>query len=213
MQNLIWVLVFLSGFCLQSRDSLINEGKRAIRAELSQFLETVEGLSAKCHSNLPPKLKKRVTFAENAIPPGADSARNISGGESEGVREFLSVEENEEDGCHPEMEGFHNQMSDVRNSRRSFMDGGSHEANGIFNGLKGNFQGQIGNFGFDPSRELPNMGMGNEFGYGMNGWGYAQWPMNGDLGKLGFTAPMPLQMEKRANDYLKERLFDNPGKW
>ncbi|KAJ8643942.1 hypothetical protein MRB53_005690 [Persea americana] len=110
---------------IQSRDSLINEGKRAIRAELSQFLESVEGLSAKCHSNLPPKLKKRVTFAENAIPPGADSARNIK---SEEVREFLSVGENEEDGCHPEMEGFHNQMSD-----------------GIFkNGLKGNFHGQIG---------------------------------------------------------------------
>ncbi|XXG46765.1 hypothetical protein AAC387_Pa02g1526 [Persea americana] len=179
---------------IQSRDSLINEGKRAIRAELSQFLESVEGLSAKCHSNLPPKLKKRVTFAENAIPAGADSARNIK---SEEVREFLSVGQNEEDGCHPEMEGFHNQMSD-----------------GIFkNGLKGNFQGQIGNFGFDHSFDLPNMGMGNEFGYGMNRWGYAPWPMNGDLGKLSFTAPMPVQMEKRANDYLKERLFDNPGKW
>lgn len=211
---MMWVLVFLSGFCLQSRDSLINEGKRAIRAELAQFLETVEGLSAKSHTNLPPKFKKRVTFAENAIPPGADSARNIkSGGESEEVREFLCVGENEEDGCHPEMEGYHNQMSDVRNPRRSFMGGGSHEANGIFNGLKGNFQGQNGNFGFDHSCELPKMGMGNEFGYGMNGWGYAPWAMNGDLGKLGFTAPMPVQMEKRASDFLKERLFDNPGKW
>lgn len=217
----MWVLVFLSGFCLQSRDSLIREGRRAIRSELVQFLKTVEGLPAKCQSNLPPKSKK-VSFAENVILPSAEAARNIRlGSESEGGRKVFSVAESEEDESHPEMEGFHDNMNDERNPRRNFIDGASHEGNGIFQSLNGNFQGQdpnflgYANFGYDHPCELPTMG--DKFGYGMNGWGYNPWPMNGELthgiGNLGLSAPMPVQMEKRASDLLKERPFDNPRKW